>query len=72
MGVGVGRDVAVEVGIELVAVGRIVSVGGTVVVGGTVEVGKRGWFEQPVIKRMSRRANVRTAKETGGFLKAIR
>jgi len=72
MGVGVGRGVVVEVGIEAVGVGDMLGVGSAVVVGGTVEVGRTGWVEQLTITKRVRIANVRTANEIVGFLTAIR
>lgn len=47
-------------------------VGSAVVVGDTVDVGGIGWFEQLTKIMRVRTTNVRTAKEVGGFLTAIR
>lgn len=72
MGVGVERGVVVDVGIEAVGVGEMDEVGSAVVVGGAVGVGRTGWFEQLTKIMRMRTANVRTAKEVGGFLTTIR
>lgn len=72
MGVGVERGVVVDVGIEAVGVGEMDEVGSAVEVGGAVGVGRTGWFEQLTKIMRVRTANVRRAKEVGGFLTTIR